>query len=352
MTKLVQLRWIATLVTALIVVSGCPDMLLAQHRPNGTIAYNRFDPETGRGQLWLLNASSGEDQPVALHLVTGLVALPVWSRDGKVVAITGALPEDADQAASEIFIFDPAGFTLQQVTHLNDSGGSLIPLFKAFSPDRKRLAFVAFNQSSGRAIIGVDRLDRTEEETIIADTVTTSEGFPLFGLDWYPRGNLLVTPGTVDLKSGKTEAMTALFMVRPAGDAVQHGFYWQLTFPDAEPACNCSLHDVLPVFSPTGSQIAFVRWTIQSDGKRSKSSVRILDLFLRQEHEVVAFSQETVASLSWSPDGMKLLFDRGRDIDGIANPGSLGLWTVNIDGTALRYINRPTALSASWNWAR
>jgi Tol biopolymer transport system component len=324
--------------------------LLAQRRPAGAIAYNRVDPETGRGQVWLVNPDGRTDRPVPVSISSIAVAVPVWARDGKSIAVTAALPEDENQAL-EIFVFEATGANLRRATHWNDSGNSSLPVFKAFSPNGNRLASIAFDQISHRVALAIHRLEGAGG-TILEETLSEGEGLSGFGLDWHPRSDLLVIPGaTIDERHGSGQPVTALFAMLPASGDVSQGHHWQITFPLGDPSCSCYAADVLPAFSPNGREIAFVRWRFDEDGTVT-SSIQVLDLFLSEEREVTVFPGEQVWGVSWSPDGTKLVFDRGLHLESSSGPGFRGLWIINASGAVLRPVNSAAALCPSWNWSR
>lgn len=316
----------------------------------GPIVYNKPGLLT---DVWLINPDGSGDQQIPVNLITAEV--PVWSRDGRLIAATGEVPEAGEQAGFNIFVFDPTGTTLLKVTDFPVTPDQFpVSLFKAFSPEGQRLAFVLFERVRQAVLLGVINLDGTGLTFVGGGAV---EGFTGFGVDWSPiMDDLIVPVATVDFSSGFPLPVTALFAVPPVGDVL--GFCpWPGPFPPCRqvtfPRASFSLFedDTFPVFSPDGTQAAFVRRISQPLSGLSASSIRVVNTDGTNEREVMAFPGEVIFGISWSPDGTGLVFDRGEVISGIENPGSLGLWMINIDGTGLGQVQVGPAASPSWNWA-
>ena len=96
-------------------------------------------------------------------------SLPAWSKDGRVLALTSPHPERPNKVSRGVFLFDPAagstrlavGFEdrvdVEPVTQRNRFG-YVLPLFKAFSPDRIRIVVssmfhVGFCQTTTPALV-------------------------------------------------------------------------------------------------------------------------------------------------------------------------------------------------------
>jgi len=113
---------------------------------SGVIAYNKPNSSVNIGgqDVWLANSDGTRDHPVPL-ITNSLVTaeFPVWSRDGRLIAATGVLA-GGNPTNSNVFVFEPTGANLRQASFLDVPGRTFEALFKAFSPDGSRLAFVAF----------------------------------------------------------------------------------------------------------------------------------------------------------------------------------------------------------------
>jgi len=333
-----------------------PSASPAQPEQGGTIVYNKPNP-FGLVDVWLINPDGSGDRRIPVNLVTA--EQPVWSRDGRLIAATGEVPEAQDQASRNIFVFDPMGAQLRKVTDLivrRDPTGQIVelfePLFKAFSPDGQRLAFVVFERVRGGVLLNVIGLGGTALTFVGGGPI---EGFQGFGVDWSPRMSLLVVPvSTVDWSSGLPVQVTALVVVEPVNDAFARGLARQVTFPRG--SLDAIVSDVLPAFSPDGRQVAFVRLRMQGGITPGPvtSSIRVVNIDGTSEREVIAFPPgEVVSRVSWSGDGTRLVFDRGRGtavLPILPDPATTGLWVINVGGTGLRQIKVPPALSPSWNW--
>lgn len=328
---------------------AAPAGVRAQAAVAGAIAYVAPAAETG-SEVRLVDAA-GDARRFPIDLVA--VSYPVWSRDGGLLAVTGTAPGGE---AADVFVCDATGEHLRQVTHLSVPGRTFDPLFKAFSPDGKRLAIVAIADAPpGSVYRGIEvvllviDVDGTDQ-TIVSGTAVTGEGFPGFGVDWSPVADVLVAPAaTLDISSGNPVGVTALFAVPPVADADQQGLARQLTFPAAR--LGTTVDDRLPVFSPDGTRLAFVRrFRDVFAATPPIASLRLLDLRTGREREVLSLPGEGIYGLGWSGDGTRLVFDRGQESGDLANPGGAGVWVVNADGTGLTQVVAGPAATPTWRW--
>jgi|tagenome__1003787_1003787.scaffolds.fasta_scaffold20634392_2 Tol biopolymer transport system component len=101
----------------------------------GWIAFDTFDQSSGASYIWIVRAN-GQD----LHRITSTAAdacQPDWGPNW-LIAYTG----DCDQEQSHLFIRDPFGLFVHQLTSDPDGGSSQLP---AFSPDGRSLTFSRFD---------------------------------------------------------------------------------------------------------------------------------------------------------------------------------------------------------------
>ena len=106
--------------------------------PSGRwIAFDTFDPTSGASYLWVVRSDGQE-----LHRITTEsddACEPDWGPSW-LIAYTGG----CDQAQSHLFIRDPFGVFVRQLTTDPDGGNSQLP---AFSPDGRSLTFSKFDAS-------------------------------------------------------------------------------------------------------------------------------------------------------------------------------------------------------------
>ena len=95
----------------------------------------------------------------------------------------------------------------------------------------------------------------------------------------------------------------------------------------------------LMIWSPTGTQLAYVVW---SDVAGTEMNIRVVDIASGTDRAVVTGLPNVNGPglLGWSPDGDRLLFA------GLDQPGS-SLWSINADGTDRRLLVDGTG-SGEW----
>ncbi len=299
-----------------------------------------IQPNLIGGSVFSINPDGTGDQPIPVDLLAP--AFPVWSRDRSRIGASGTVA--GGPATTNLFVFDPTGANLQQLTTL-ETVGQLDVLSKAFSPTGDRLVFsVIANQ--GPTFRGTDmallviEVDGTGQTTLAVRTLDGS-GFPFFGVDWSPTAvpDLLIVPDvTIDFSSGFPLPVTALFAASAQSSR-------QVTFPRRNFVT--TVDDLFPAFSPDGTQVAFVRNITNVLTGASASSIMAVNIDGTNERQVIAFLGEVVVGVSWSPDGQTLVFDRSQSL---LNLGSRGLWTINLDGTGLQQIQPQPAITPSWRF--
>jgi Tol biopolymer transport system component len=351
-TKLLRLAMMALLFW--ITTTG---VLLAQQGLS-SIVYNRLDPQ-GYLQLWAINPDGSGNQQLPVG-----AALPVWSRDGQWLAVSS--PARPNVVSWNVFAYNPQTRAAQQVTRYEDMANTdtgrssyVLALYKAFSPDGRRMAVSSFynvlvNQGAGNSssnvtpVLEVYGLDGTQQALAhIGSNRTFLRGN---GVDWSPNQDVLAYPvETDDRRSGGP--VTALFALRPVNDATTTGR--QITFPSN--FYTSWEEDIQPAFSPNGQQVAYVRVRIDAstfNGYVATPSLRIVNLDGTNDRELIRFQPGNwIAHVSWSPDGSRLVFDLGQqDLPQVSMRfSSMSLFTINTNGAGLRPIQGPPSFFPSWN---
>lgn len=334
----------------------------------GSIVYNRLDAQ-GNYQVWLRNPD-GDNVRVP---VTRATAVPVWSKDGQMLGISG--PARDFVYSWNLFTFVPATGEFQQVTPFEDQvtpDGSLVvyALYKAFSPEGGRVAVsslyhtITTSGTSTAPILQVFGLDGTPGPFVaIASSTSALQGY---GVDWVPGQELLVYPydySTYAEGTGLPTSTTALYGVAPIDGAFDVGQYYRITTPRASQDPSTLLwvweQDFQPAVSPNGQQVAYVRW-INGIGPSGPifglPAIHIVNLNGTGDREVVHFNQgQFISGVSWSSDGTRLVFDLGRQASSggyplpLADGTTSAMYMINVNGTGLTQIQGAPALFPSWN---
>jgi Tol biopolymer transport system component len=112
-----------------------------------------------------------------------------------------------------------------------------------------------------------------------------------------------------------------------------------------------------PVYSPDGSEVAFIRWknwrVIGDDGSPPIDELRVTRIGAFPRSRLLLRSHKLLAWPSWDPSGQRLAFTRTRVVEnGYTNPKKGdALMAINADGTCLQkvYTDRETTLyGAAW----
>ena len=344
-------RWSAMLAMAGLLAMVVPIALARvadAQPPVPPIVYDRPGITAFTGELFLTNPDgSGAPQAVPLNQLVD-TELPVWSRDGRLLSAAAAKSGGGPQ--KDLYVFDPSGGGVRNITHLTTPGipcglGTQppIPEAQAFSRDSGRLVYTLYEICTDPITL-IQHKDFVIFSTRLSDGQTvnlggsTITGFDGIGIDWSPTQDVIVTPlSTFD---ASFNPVTALFVGPPNTGALPS--FSRITSPPG--IFGGTVYDLYPTYSPAGDRIAFVRLSIDSLN-RETATLRIVDG--TGDHPVgPQLSNELITHIGWSQDGSTLVFDRGAYSP--FNQGSLGLWTIGVDGTGLRNIVLTQAWAPSW----
>ena len=267
---------------------------------NGRIAY------TGAQGTFTVNPDGSGRTPLP-----GAASLPLWSPDGSRLAYSRSDPPGLVVAGAD-----------GQGAH-NVAPGFIVP--GSWSPDGTRLAFLEEVEIYTASAAGGDVRQLTFDGA--------TKGAPV----WSPSGGSIVYPAEI---GRGPEAATALFVVEPdGGDPIQ------VTRPDT------AIVDEDPVWSPTGSTIAFARLSHAVGSPLAGGGgiylVRPDGTELHRVADVVGY----LGQPAWSPDGTKLAFSTA--VNGVQTPyGPAGadVYVIDADGSDLRRVTRGhSAVDPVWS---
>lgn len=261
----------------LVVLNLASTVTYAQQLPPGRIAYTKY-PLGGIDykELWLINSDGTSDRNLSPQInavgstaPVASIGLPVWSKDGRLLAANAILAPSAalnpkfvqvllaqgtpTTPANILVVFDPtknqgnAVFNLDFTTGTASGLTSLYWINAAFSPDGQRLAYSA--QELNSMEYGVINVDGTGKVPLFS--VNLTENALGLGIDWSPRldqvghgGNLLVLSYPLHFSdpmcSNMPRTVAALFLTDSQGKVVR-----QLTQPP-QPHAVCLL--LIPFF--------------------------------------------------------------------------------------------------------
>lgn len=328
-------------------------------------------------------------------------SLPSWSRDGRLLALTSRHPQRPNKVSRDVFVFDPATGTTRLAVAFEDRVdvepvsqrnrfAFTLPLFKAISPDRARIAVASLfntgfyqtttpdvNTLTGRSetpLLEIYRLsDGGLEEVVMLGRVRSGYTLGGYGVDWHPTQSWIATCIDVDAPrdgDGGVSESSAIFLVEPVPNAIPQGRVRRLSFPrgfrqvgllDISEGVET---DYAPAFSPDGSRVAYLRASNNYDSRQGVIlhrpvvvTLRMVNLDGTGDRAILQLLPGLFSNqLSWSPDGRQLVFDIGTQPTPEplklallqAKSETLELHVVNADGSNPHQLRGPAGGLAAW----
>jgi TolB protein len=239
---------------------------------------------------------------VLLAALTRPVAATFAGRNGPIAFIQTV--DSLNGAVGDIFTINPDGTNLKQLTSFGSSG--IGAGLENWSPDGRHIAFQLYNQNTGQGQLWLMNADGSNQHVVLSDP-----NFNFAQPSFSPDGTQIVGArcGTV--------SNCALYRANVDGSG-----FTLLTANDINP----DQSDLLPVYSPDGTTIAFTStarggvisavYLMNADG----SNIRRLT--------PPAFGAWIP---DWSPDGQKLSFSTYLTFNGQVQDEEI--WSINPDGS-------------------
>jgi TolB protein len=288
-------------------------------RANGQIAFARGNPALGDSQVYVANPDGSHERLVQGPTDTG--ECPRWFSDGTHIATCGS-----PVGLSRIINADDGTFRDVGVPDPSLFNGCGTP-----SPDGTLLLCETFSDDGSQNGI---HIIRSSDGGGLRQITSIPGGDDVPG-SWSPNGRQIVFS-----RSGP-DGDEGVFIVNANGTGLR-----RILSPDVQ--ANCCAR-----WSPQGNEIAFSRhagpdvhsslWIVHSDG----TGLRPVNVRPASECGGPDSDPDAEGCLepAWSPDGTKLAFARGHDLD---TDGQV--YTVNLDGTGLTQVTHSALASAAPDW--
>jgi TolB protein len=238
---------------------------------------------------------------------------------------------DADQTEGALFVMDPDGSDVRQVTSPPDGWRDNVP---TWAPDGKTITFERFKADDSADQLMVADLETGDTRTV----VPCSGARCLYAIDPYfsPDGRSIAYARTLapphSHRPPEWKVYSAVFVVQLDGSGSR-----QVTrTPRRDPGL-LATETSDPTFSPDGKLLAFIR-TRHSPEDNSAVFVQPLGS-PRHARRVTPWGMNCQDRPTFSPHGSRVLFrcmPRGEE-------GPSNLWWVHPDGTGLRQLTHASA---------
>jgi Tol biopolymer transport system component len=289
---------------------------------NGRIVFSRFTADFQDSSTYILDSGGGDPQPL-FPLFTSSDAH--WSPDGTEVAVTSGF--GCLDCFGSTVIVNPDTGAYRVVTP--EGPPAVFPSnCTLWSPDGRRFACEGFNDNDP-SVAGVYTVRSSD-----GGGLTRITDGPDVPIDYSPDGKQIVFSRAAH---PDCTPKSALYVVNVDGTGLHR----------ITPYGFC---DDIGSWSPDGNWIVFVRNPLQRNAAFHFSSGG--QLFVVHPDgsglaQVVprAGSQVFAADASWSPDGKKIVF---ASFDGT----TLGIATVNRDGTDFQHVTTSPTVDHQPNWGR
>ncbi len=340
----------------------------------------------GRYEIRQMNGNGRNDSRITFPF--NRIGFPTWSKDGTRLSVSAFRPNRVTNRTWNIYERRPRVNGVNQLTRYRDildpttnSASYTFPWYKAYAPNNRFLAVNSLVRTGGPnstgtgggvvefAVLEVHSLTRNANPVLVhVDKTKNGRHHGGEGVDWSPARNLLAAPcqsGAPFLSGGGQGETTAIFLMPPSRNAFQRGLARQVTFPRADANIVTGVmwteHDHMPKFSPNGAGLAYVR-SFQSHSLLTSltpdpcvPSLRIRNMNTGADREIRRFPRGTyITTISWSPNGNRLVFDLARQANSVVGPLLQGreetnqIYRINVNGTGLTQLRGNRNGNPSW----
>jgi uncharacterized repeat protein (TIGR01451 family) len=273
---------------------------------------------------------------------------PVPGAGQQPIAFTRSTSSGAD-----IFLMNPDG--TGEVNLTNRQGSDYDP---AWSPDGKKIAFVTLRGFDGKTKIYVMNADGTDPKNLSYSSSEDSApawspdgtkiAFVSYGINFPPRIYVMNADGTgrkpisdieyVGTPSWSPDGQTIIFTALGRSSEI-----WAARVDGSSTVrlTNNAWNDLMPVYSPDGTKIAFVS---DRHGDIYNNEIYLMDADGTNPVRLTN-SPGTDSVPSWSPDGKQIIFSSERD-----GPMDTNIYVMNADGTNQIRVTSSTAHEGEPVW--
>jgi Tol biopolymer transport system component len=237
---------------------------------------------------------------------------------------------DADQTMGALFVMNPDGSEVRQVTHPPNGWRDNVP---AWSPGGKTIAFERFKRDESTSRVMVVNPDTGDTRTVVP-----CKGRCVYAIDPYfsPGGRSIAYARTVAPPNAdhppEWRLYSAIFIVGLDGSNAR-----QVSSTPPRRKGLLALETSDPTFSPDGKLLAFIR-TRHSPEENSAVFVQPIGS-PKDAHRITPWTMNCQDRPTFSPDGKLVLFrctPRGEE-------GPSNLYFAHPDGTGLHQLTPPSA---------